>query len=265
MRMKRKWLLTVALIGAVSLVSTSAYAVPATGSFGWGFGANDPSGPFMTGYSDTGAYQENVYSGGGAIKTNTWQTLSYTVNNIHGNGDTSPAPTITVSIGGSPDSTSNYGTVITPTDIFLAFGQSVNAGDVPFPVPIYVRDLEFKLDGTTVASEPMAYPSGTNLLDGTHPTWSDATSTGIPLFVQTAPGGFQAAAITDAHGFSSSWTIPDWTFPAISQAQFNAANSMTFSLQVYWSTPPTLTPEPSSFVLVGMAGLALVCVARRKR
>jgi hypothetical protein len=166
--MRLKWSLVcslVALLGSANL----AHAAPSTGSIGWGFGISDPSGPFMTGYSDTGAYQENVYAGGGPIQVNQWQTLSYTVNDIHG-----ATPTITVSVGGSPASTSNYNLPVSvPTDIFLVYGSSLNGIDFPLEGPIYVRDMEFKLDGVTQASEQFAYPSGTNLLSGSVAGWSD--------------------------------------------------------------------------------------------
>ncbi len=261
--MKKVWLSAIAPVLAVIAMTGSAQANPTTGSIGWGFGGNDPSGPFMTGYSDSGGYQENVYSGGGPIKTGQWQTLSYTVDNIH-----SDAPTITTSVGNISSSSTYNLPVSVPTDIFLAFGQGVNGGDVPFGAPIYVNNFQFSMsdsNGNNVvsASEPISYAVGTNLLSGSVAGWSDLGGTGIPLYVEKAPDGSTAAAVTDANGFSGGFTIPDWTFPAVTQDQFNSANSMSFSIQVFW--PAQGTPEPSSFVLLGLAGVGLVGYAGRRR
>ncbi len=104
--------------------------------------------------------------------------------------------------------------------MFLVFGQGVNGLDVPFGAPIYVRDMNFSMsdaNGNPIASadQNFSYPIGTNLLSGSVAGWSDAGATGIPLYVEKAPDGSNAAAITDAHGFSGGFTVPDWTFPAV--------------------------------------------------
>lgn len=266
--MKKVWLSAIALCVAVLLMVRSAHAETINGSYLWGYDwittPQDNFASYMAGYSSnafppTHGYADQVYGGGGPILANQWQTLSYTLNNIH-----SESPTITVSVQGAASTTSAYGgPVVVPTDMWVAFGQGVN-GNEPFEQPIYVRDFEVKLNGTTVATEQLNYPNGTNLLDGTHAGWSDpGGAAGVPFYVETAPGGYQAGEITSAHGFVYPWTVPDWAFPAITQDQFNAANSITFSLQAYY--PSLGTPEPSSFVLLGLAGVGLVGYVKRRK